>query len=59
LRGETAFGSGVDNHEDVAAILRHIDLRALVVLGFEIINSSHCFEFLSDICLFIRIVCDL
>ena len=49
LRGETAFGSGVDNHEDLAAVLRHFHLFALVVLGLEIINGSHCFIVLSDI----------
>ena len=44
LRGETALGGGVDNHEDLAAVLRHFHLCALVVLGFEIVNCSHNFE---------------
>ena len=43
LRGETALGGGVDNHEDLAAVLRHFHLCALVVLGFEIVNCGHSF----------------
>ena len=41
LRGETAFGSGVYNQEDLALILREIHLYAFVVQDFEIIYRLH------------------
>ena len=41
LRGESAFGSGVDYQKDIPFIFREVHLDALVAQGLEIINRCH------------------
>ena len=41
LRGEAAFGSGIDNHQDFAFELGEIHFGAPVALGLEIVNLCH------------------
>ena len=38
LRGETAFGSGADNHQDFAFKLREVHFFAVVGEGLELVN---------------------
>ena len=41
LRSEAALRGGIDNHEDLAAVLGHVHLFALVVEGLKVVNRSH------------------
>ena len=43
LRSESAFGSGINYHENLALVLSEIHLYPFVVKGLEIINLCHIF----------------
>ena len=41
LRGETAFGCGIDDHQDFPFVLGEVHFGTLVACGFEVVNLCH------------------